>query len=152
MTPALSGSSADGPPHPDMAGLAHCSPGRPDGTVTMWSAFGLAVFALLMTAGWRRPPGDGARAATTAPAVPGADPVAFAVNSAVRPPVAEDRPCRGPAFRPPGARATRSDQAFPGDHTAVAFAAAVALFPVPRRSVAVASVCAAVPEGPAGTP
>ncbi|WP_433454803.1 phosphatase PAP2 family protein [Streptomyces sp. CA-142005] len=142
MTSARSGSSIDGPLYLDVVDLAHRSPGWLDGTIAVWSAYGLAVFALLMVVGWWRARRGGADAAMTALSVPVAVVVAFAVNSAVKPVVAEDRPCRGLAFRTLEACPARGDWAFPSNHTAVAFAAAVALFFVSRRLGAVASVCA----------
>ncbi|MGV4980700.1 phosphatase PAP2 family protein [Streptomyces sp. NRAIS4] len=142
MTDTLSGSHVDGPLYIDVVDLAHHSPGWLDGTIAVWSAYGLAVFALLMIVGWWRARRDGATAAFTALTVPVAVVVAFAVNSAVKPLVAEDRPCRGLAFRTLEACPARGDWSFPSNHTAVAFAAAVALFFVSRRLGAVASVCA----------
>ncbi|MEU2926867.1 phosphatase PAP2 family protein [Streptomyces sp. NPDC007251] len=143
MTPlALSGSSVDGPLYLDVVDLAHRSPGWLDDTIAVWSAYGLAVFALLMLAGWWRARRDGAGAAMTALAVPVAVVAAFGVNSLVKPLVAEDRPCRRLAFRTLEACPARGDWAFPSNHTAVACAAAVALFFVSRRLGAVASVCA----------
>ncbi|MQY34263.1 hypothetical protein SRB17_22290 [Streptomyces sp. RB17] len=142
MTSALSGSSVDGPLYLDVVDLAHRSPGWLDGIIAVWSAYGLAVFALLMVAGWWRARRAGADAAVTALTVPVAVVVAFGVNSAVKPLVAEDRPCRHLAFRTLEACPARGDWAFPSNHTAVAFAAAVALFFVSRRLGAVASVCA----------
>ncbi|MGW2645765.1 phosphatase PAP2 family protein [Streptomyces sp. NPDC001393] len=142
MLSALSGSSVDGPLYTDVVDLAHRSPGWLDAAIAMWSAYGLAVFALLMVVGWWRARRDGATAAMTALTVPVAVLVAFAVNSAVKPLVAEDRPCRHLAFRTLEACPARGDWAFPSNHTAIAWAAAVALFFVSRRLGAVASVCA----------
>ncbi|MER6028897.1 phosphatase PAP2 family protein [Streptomyces sp. NPDC001851] len=142
MTYALSGSSVDGPLYTDVVDLAHRSPAWLDDTISVWSAYGLAVFALLMVVGWWRARRDGATAAMTAFMVPVAVVVAFGVNSAVKPLVAEDRPCRRLAFRTLEACPARGDWSFPSNHTAIAFAAAVALFFVSRRLGAVASVCA----------
>jgi membrane-associated phospholipid phosphatase len=142
MLSALSGSSVDGPLYTDVVDLAHRSPGWLDGAITMWSAYGLAVFALLMVVGWWRARRDGATAAMIALTVPVAVLVAFAVNSAVKPLVAEDRPCRHLVFRTLEACPARGDWAFPSNHTAIAWAAAVALFFVSRRLGVVASVCA----------
>ncbi|MFI9252133.1 phosphatase PAP2 family protein [Streptomyces sp. NPDC053069] len=123
MTYTLSGSSVDGP---------H----------VVWSAYWAAVFAVLMAAGWWRARREGAAAAMTALLVPVAVGAAFGVTGAVKPPVAEDRPCRRPALRTPEACPARGNWSFPGNHTAIAFAAAVALFFVSRRPGTAASVCA----------
>ncbi|MFI9808400.1 phosphatase PAP2 family protein [Streptomyces sp. NPDC052301] len=139
---ALSGASVDGPLYTDVVDLAHRSPARLDDAIAIWSAYGLAVFALLMAVGWWRARRNGATAAMTALTVPVAVVVAFGVNSAVKPLVAEDRPCRHLAFRTLEACPVRGDWSFPSNHTAVAFAAAVALFFVSRRLGVVASVCA----------
>ncbi|MEU4928167.1 phosphatase PAP2 family protein [Streptomyces yokosukanensis] len=142
MMTALTGSSVDGPLYTDVVNLAHHSPAWLDDTVAVWSAYGLAVFALLMAVGWWQARRDGAGAAMTALAVPLAVVAAFAVTSAVKPLVAEDRPCRSLPFRTLEACPARGDWSFPSNHTAIACAAAVALFFVSRRLGAVASVCA----------
>lgn len=142
MTYSLAGPPVDGPLYTDVVDLAHRTPGWLDDTIAVWSAYGLAVFALLMLVGWWRARRDGAAAAMTALMVPLAVVVAFGVNSAVKPLVAEDRPCRHLGFRTLEACPARGDWSFPSNHTAVAFAAAVALFFVSRRLGAVASVCA----------
>ncbi|MEV6112807.1 phosphatase PAP2 family protein [Streptomyces sp. NPDC052109] len=142
MMLGLSGSSVDGPLYTDVVDLAHRSPGWLDDAIAVWSAYGLAVFALLMVVGWWRARRNGAVAAMTALTVPVAVVVAFAVNSAVKPLVAEDRPCRHLVFRTLEACPARGDWSFPSNHTAVACAAAVALFFVSRRLGVVASVCA----------
>jgi membrane-associated phospholipid phosphatase len=142
MREALSGSSVDGPLYTEVVDLAHRAPGWLDDAIAVWSAYGLAVFALLMVLGWWWARRDGATAAMTALTVPVAVVVAYGVNSAVKPLVAEDRPCRHLAFRTLEACPARGDWSFPSNHTAVAFAAAVALFFVSRRLGAAASVCA----------
>ncbi|MEV5880781.1 phosphatase PAP2 family protein [Streptomyces sp. NPDC052101] len=142
MTFALSGPSVDRSLYTDVVDLAHRSPGWLDDTIGLWSAYGLAISALLMAVGWWQAQRDGARAAMTALTLPVAMVAAFAVTSAVKPLVAEERPCRGLAYRTLEACPARGDWSFPSNHTAVACAAAVALFSVSRRLGAVASVCA----------
>ncbi|OLZ74565.1 hypothetical protein AV521_02735 [Streptomyces sp. IMTB 2501] len=142
MFPALSGSSVDGPLYRHVVGLAHHSPAWLDDLVAVWSAYGLAVCALLMLIGWWRARRAGARAAMTALAVPVAVLVAFAADSVLKLLVREDRPCRGLAFRTLEACPARGDWSFPSNHAAIAFAAAVALYFVSRRLGVVAAVCA----------
>ncbi|MGW0883505.1 phosphatase PAP2 family protein [Streptomyces sp. NPDC002671] len=142
MVLALTGSSVDGPLYRDVVGLAHHSPGWLDDLVAAWSAYGLAVFALLMVAGWWRARRAGADAAFAALAVPVVVVLAFAADSGLKLLVREDRPCRGLAYRTLEACPARGDWSFPSNHAAIAFAAAVALYFVSRRLGVVAAVCA----------
>ncbi|MEU9989174.1 phosphatase PAP2 family protein [Streptomyces sp. NPDC048045] len=142
MILALTGSSVDGPLFRDVVELAHRAPGPLDGVVTVWSAYGAAVFALLMAVGWWQARRSGPLAGMTALAVPVAVLVAFCADAALKLLVRENRPCHGLPFptleRCPGP----GDWSFPSNHTAVAAAAAVALFFVSRRLGVIASVCA----------
>ncbi|MEU8970630.1 phosphatase PAP2 family protein [Streptomyces monashensis] len=142
MNLALTGSSVDGPLYRDVVDLAHRAPGWLDGVIAVWSAYGLAVFALLMLVGWWRARREGSATALTALAVPAVVVLAYAVTSVVKPLVAEDRPCRHLAFRTLEACPARGDWSFPSNHATIAFAAAVALFFVSRRLGVVAAVCA----------
>ena len=65
-TLALDGASIDGSAYRDVVELAHRSPGWLDALVSMWSAYGLVLFALLMVAGWWRARRLDAAAAVTA--------------------------------------------------------------------------------------
>ncbi|MFF7969955.1 phosphatase PAP2 family protein [Streptomyces sp. NPDC007905] len=142
MILALTGSSVDGPLYREVVDLAHRSPGPLDGVVTAWSAYGLAVVALLMVAGWWRARRAGATAALTALTAPVAVLVAFGVDAGLKLLVREDRPCRGLPFHTLEACPAPGDWSFPSNHAAIAAAAAVALFFVSRRLGAVAAVCA----------
>ncbi|MGW0765662.1 phosphatase PAP2 family protein [Streptomyces sp. NPDC002676] len=142
MVLALTGSSVDGPLYRDVVGLAHHSPGWLDDLIAAWSAYGLAVFALLMVVGWWRARRAGADAALAALAVPVVVVLAFAADSGLKLLVREDRPCRGLAYRTLEACPARGDWSFPSNHAAIAFAAAVALYFVSRRLGLVAAVCA----------
>ncbi|WP_330461361.1 phosphatase PAP2 family protein [Streptomyces sp. NBC_00820] len=139
MILALTGSSVDGSLYRDVVDLARRSPGWLDGVVAAWSAYGLTVFAVLMLVGWWRARGVAAAAAMTALAVPVAVLVAFAADSGLKLLVREDRPCRNLPFRTLEACPAPGDYAFPSNHTAIAIAAAVALFFVSRRLGRVAS-------------
>ncbi|MFE9453682.1 phosphatase PAP2 family protein [Streptomyces sp. NPDC006739] len=142
MIVAFGGASVDGPLYRDVVDLAHRSPGWLDDTVAVWSAYGLAVFGLLMAVGWWRARRAGATAALTALAVPVAVLLAFGVDAVVKLLVHENRPCRGLAFRTLEACPGPGDWAFPSNHTAIATASAVALFFVSRRLGVIASVAA----------
>ncbi|WP_073945874.1 phosphatase PAP2 family protein [Streptomyces kebangsaanensis] len=143
MIPALSGPSVDGPVYTGVVDLARRSPAWLDGTVVVWSAYGLAVFAVLMLVGWWRARRVGAAAALTALAVPFVVVAAYAVNTVVKLLVREVRPCRALHVVTLEACPARTDWSFPSNHAAIAAAAAVALFFVSRRLAAVACVAAA---------
>ncbi|MFC9927672.1 phosphatase PAP2 family protein [Streptomyces sp. NPDC127190] len=142
MNLALSGGSVDGALYRDVVDLAHRSPGWLDHAISVWSAYGLAAFAVLMVVGWWRARREGAAASLTALTVPVAVVVAYAVNSGLKLLVREDRPCRHLAFRTLEACPARGDWSFPSNHATIAVAAAAALFFVSRRLGILASVCA----------
>jgi undecaprenyl-diphosphatase len=144
MVLAFDGSSIDGSAYTEVVGLAHRSPGWFDTVVSDWSAYGLAVFAVLMVAGWWRARRTGAVAAVTALAVPVVVVVAYAANSLLKLVVREDRPCRSLRVITLEACPAPGDWSFPSNHTAIAVAAAVALLFVSRRLGAVAVVAACV--------
>ncbi|MFJ3334766.1 phosphatase PAP2 family protein [Streptomyces sp. NPDC086766] len=142
MRPAFTGASLDGPAYTDVVDLARHSPVWFDDTVSAWSAYGLAVFAVLMLVGWWRARQVGPEAAVTALAVPVVVVAAYAVNSLVKLGVREVRPCRTLRLVTLEACPARTDWSFPSNHAAIAAAAAVALFFVSRRLGAVAAVAA----------
>ncbi|MFB7734079.1 phosphatase PAP2 family protein [Streptomyces sp. NPDC056112] len=142
MILALSGSSIDGPLYSDVVDLARRSPVWWDDMVTVWSAYGLAVFAVLMLAVWWRSRRVDAGAAVTALAVPLVVVLAYAVNSLVKLLVREVRPCRTLHVVTLEACPARTDWSFPSNHAAIAAAAAVALLLVSRRLGAIACVAA----------
>ncbi|MFF9410249.1 phosphatase PAP2 family protein [Streptomyces anandii] len=142
MILALSGSSIDGSVYTDVVDLARRSPAWLDDSVTAWSAYGLAVFAVLMTVGWWRARRVGAEAAVTALAVPIVVVVAYVVNTLVKLLVHEVRPCRTLHAVTLEACPARTDWSFPSNHAAIAAAAAVALFLVSRLLGAIAAVAA----------
>ncbi|MGW5125821.1 phosphatase PAP2 family protein [Streptomyces cyslabdanicus] len=133
MILALSGSSVDGSLYVDVVDLARRSPVWWDDMVTVWSAYGLGVFALLMTAVWWRSRRVGAGTAVAALAVPFVVVLAYAVNSLLKLLVREVRPCRTLHVVTLEACPARTDWSFPSNHAAIAAAAAVALLLVARR-------------------
>lgn len=138
MTLAISGGSIDGSAYREVVELAHRSPGWLDTTVSVWSAYGLAVFALLMLAGWWRARRVGAAAAVTALAVPVVVVLAYGLNDVVKALVREDRPCRNLRVPTLEACPAHGDWSFPSNHAAIAAAAAVALLFVARWLGAIA--------------
>ncbi|MGW2459746.1 phosphatase PAP2 family protein [Streptomyces sp. NPDC001761] len=143
MMLAFDGASIDGFAYQDLVRLAQRSPGWLDTAVTLWSAYGLALFALLMVAGWWRARRTGATAAVTALAVPVVVVLAYGVDALLKTAVREDRPCRSLRVSTLEACPAPGDWSFPSNHAAIAAAAAVALLFVSRRLGAVACVAAA---------
>ncbi|MFJ9026384.1 phosphatase PAP2 family protein [Streptomyces sp. NPDC102259] len=142
MILALDGSSVDGSAYADVVNLARHAPAWLDDTVSAWSTYGLALFAVLMAVGWWRARRLGATASMTALAVPFVVVVAYGVDAALKLLVREDRPCQSLRVVTLEACPAPGDWSFPSNHAAVAAAAAVALIFVSRRLAAVAAVAA----------
>ncbi|WP_434600034.1 phosphatase PAP2 family protein [Streptomyces sp. A5-4] len=144
MMPAFDGSSIDGSAYTQVVDLAHGSPGWLDGLVSTWSAYGLAVFALLMVIGWWQARSLGAAVAVRALAAPVIVVLAYGVNDALKAVVREDRPCRSLHVITLEACPAPGDWSFPSNHAAIAAACAVTLLFVSRRLgvVAVVAACA----------
>ncbi|MER6569288.1 phosphatase PAP2 family protein [Streptomyces sp. NPDC001093] len=142
MILAFDGSSVDGSAYSDVVRLAWHSPAWLDGTVSAWSTYGLAVFAVLAVAGWWGARRKGAVAAVSALAVPVIVVVAYGVDALLKLAVREDRPCQSLHVRTLEACPGPGDWSFPSNHAAIAAAAAVALLFVSRRLGAVAVVAA----------
>ena len=142
MILAFDGSSIDGSAYADVVRLAQHSPGWLDDTVSAWSTYGLAVFAVLAAVGWWRARCSGPVCAVTALAVPLVVVVAYGVDAALKLVVREDRPCQSLHVRTLDACPAPGDWSFPSNHAAVAAAAAVALMLVSRRLGTVAAVAA----------
>ncbi|WP_405496726.1 phosphatase PAP2 family protein [Streptomyces sp. NBC_00096] len=142
MTPTYNGSAIDGSAYTEVTDLAHRTPGWLDALVSAWSAYGLALFALLMVVGWWRARRAGSPAVVAALAAPPITLLAFGADALLKLAVREDRPCR--SLRVPTVEACPApgDWSFPSNHAALAFAAAVALLFVSRRLGAVALVAA----------
>ncbi|MER6735017.1 phosphatase PAP2 family protein [Streptomyces puniciscabiei] len=147
MILAFDGSSIDGSAYVDVVRLAQHSPGWLDDTVSAWSTYGLAVFAVLAAVGWWRARRSGVvAAAVTALLVPVVVIVAYGVNSALKLVVREDRPCQSLHVRTLEACPAPGDWSFPSNHAAIAAAAALALVFVSRR-LGVTAVVAALAMG-----
>ncbi|MEU7427954.1 phosphatase PAP2 family protein [Streptomyces sp. NPDC040750] len=142
MIIAFDGSSIDGSVYEDVVSRAQNAPGWLDDMVSLWSTYGLAVFAVLMVLGWWRARRTGAAHAVTALAVPVVVIVAYGVDMGVKSIVREDRPCQSLHVRTLEACPAPGDWSFPSNHAALAVAAAVALVFVSRRLGAVAVLAA----------
>ncbi|GAA4083873.1 phosphatase PAP2 family protein [Streptomyces hundungensis] len=139
---ALDGASIDGGLYGDITDFARHTHWL-NGPVFAYTSYGVALFAVLMLAGWwiaRRKDPSVMAAALSAPI---AVVLAYVVNDAVKSVFTEPRPCRALPHDfliekcPPV-----NDYAFPSNHTTVAAAAAVALFLVDRRLGAIAALAA----------
>ncbi|MFE2416081.1 phosphatase PAP2 family protein [Streptomyces hokutonensis] len=139
---AFQGSSIDGSAYEDVVNSAQQAPGWLDNTVSAWSAYGLAVFALLMVVGWWRARRVGAEAALTALAVPLVVVAVYGIDTLLKSLVHENRPCQTLRVVTLEACPARGDWSFPSNHATIAAAAAVALFFVSRRLGALAAVAA----------
>ncbi|MFD9818672.1 phosphatase PAP2 family protein [Streptomyces violascens] len=139
---ALDGASIDGGLYGDITDFARHTHWL-NGPVSAFTSYGIALFAVLMLAGWwfARRKDDSVMAAALA--APIAAVFAYLVNAAIKSVFTEPRPCRALPHDfliekcPP-----LDDYAFPSNHTTVAAAAAVALFLVNRRLGILASVFA----------
>ncbi|MBK3573750.1 phosphatase PAP2 family protein [Streptomyces sp. MBT65] len=135
-------SSIDGEEYTDVVDSAQHAPGWLDATVSAWSTYGLAVFAVLMVVGWWRARRVGAEAAVTALAVPVVVVAVYGIDSLLKSLVRESRPCRTFRVATLETCPAQGDWSFPSNHATIAAAAAVALFFVSRRLGAVAAVAA----------
>lgn len=144
MMLAFDGAPVDGSAYTDVVDLARRSPAWLDSLVSVWSTYGLAVFAVLMVVVWWRARRVDASAALVALAAPVTVVVAYAVNDALKLVVREDRPCQSLRVVTLEACPAPGDWSFPSNHAAIAAAAAVALLFVSRRlgTVAVVAACA----------
>ncbi|KOV84103.1 membrane protein [Streptomyces sp. NRRL WC-3618] len=139
---AFDGSSIDGSAYLDVVRLARHAPGWLNGAVSLWSTYGLAVFAVLAGVGWWFARRVGSAAAVTALAVPVVVVAAYGVDAVVKLLVREDRPCQNLRVRTLEACPAPGDWSFPSNHATIAASAAVALFFVSRRLGAGAAVAA----------
>ncbi|MFJ8358397.1 phosphatase PAP2 family protein [Streptomyces sp. NPDC093984] len=142
MTYSFDGAPIDGWAYTDVVDLARRTPSWLDALVSAWSTYGLGVFAVLMVLAWWRARRTGSGAALPALAVPLLVVLAYAVNSVLKLLVREDRPCQSLHVVTLEACPAPGDWSFPSNHTAIAAAAAVALFLVSRRIGYVALVAA----------
>ncbi|MEU6387926.1 phosphatase PAP2 family protein [Streptomyces sp. NPDC046939] len=133
----------DGPAYADVVRLAGRAPGWLDTAVADWSTYGLLLFAVLMAWGWWRARRTDAETALLALAAPVLVVAAFAVDLALKSAVREDRPCRTLRLATLETCPAPGDWSFPSNHTALAAAAAVALWCVSRRLGALAVLAAA---------
>ncbi|MFF2198728.1 phosphatase PAP2 family protein [Streptomyces sp. NPDC058157] len=136
---ALDGPAVDGNLYTWITDRAQRAPSWFDGLLGAWSSYGLALFALLMTAAWwrARAAADPARTAM-ALAAPLVVVAAFLADTAVKSVFREQRPCQTLHTVTLEACPPLGDWSFPSNHAAIAAAAAAALWVTDRRLAAVA--------------
>ena len=145
-TLALGGASVDGGLYTWVTDLSAHTPRVVNDTVSLWSDYGLALFAVLMVVAWWRARGEGGARMARALASPVIVVVAFAVNSVLKSVVDEQRPCRTLHTVTVEACPALGDWSFPSNHAVIAAAAAVALLLADRR-IGLIAVPAAVLMG-----
>ncbi|MEV3856463.1 phosphatase PAP2 family protein [Streptomyces sp. NPDC050095] len=117
------------------SGIAHLTDHTPDAVntlITLWSDWGLVLFAALLIWAWLRARAEG-RSQLPSLAAPLAVVVAFGVNDVVKSVLREARPCQVLHVTPLQACPGAGDWSFPSNHAAIAAAAAAALWCVDRR-------------------
>lgn len=133
---------ADGSVYLAITHFAQSTPGL-NASMQAFSHYGIAVCGVVMIAGWWAARTRDDRTMTAALAAPIVVVLVYLVTDAMKSSVAEVRPCRtfADAFIleqcPP-----LSDYSFPSNHTAVAAAAAAAMFFVGRRLGVIAALAA----------
>ncbi|MFF2008480.1 phosphatase PAP2 family protein [Streptomyces sp. NPDC058195] len=144
MRLASTAASVDGGLYTWVTELARHSPAALDTAVRLWSEYGLALFALLMLLSWwRSRSGDPARTAMalSAPVIVVA---AFLANEVVKSAFHEQRPCQTLHVVTVKACPALNDWSFPSNHTAIAAAAATAVWLADRRLGAAAVTATAL--------
>ncbi|MEV6795286.1 phosphatase PAP2 family protein [Streptomyces sp. NPDC051320] len=137
---ALDGAGIDGSLYGDVTDFARHTHWL-NGTVSAFTSYGIALFAVFMLVGWWIARRQGHAVMTAALAAPVAAVLAYLVNDGIKSVFIEPRPCRALPHDfliekcPPV-----NDYAFPSNHTTVAAAVAAALFLVDRRLSALAAV------------
>ncbi|MBO0653705.1 phosphatase PAP2 family protein [Streptomyces triculaminicus] len=137
-SPGLDGSAIDGGLYTDVTDFAHHTHWL-NGAVSFYTTYGIALFGLLLLAGWWLARPRDARIMAAALVTPVAVVIAYLVNDGIKSLFQEARPCRAlPHDFLIEACPPVNDYAFPSNHTTVAFAVAAGLLLVNRRLAALA--------------
>ncbi|MFB7508740.1 phosphatase PAP2 family protein [Streptomyces broussonetiae] len=144
---ALDGAAIDGGLYTDVTDFARHTHWL-NGAMSAYGAYGTGIFALLVLVAWWRGRRQGSAAMAAVLATPFAVVLAFVVNSVIKSVFQEPRPCRAlPHDFLIESCPAPDDYAFPSNHTAVAFAFAVALLLVSRWLGSIALLAAVVMAG-----
>jgi len=147
LSQAYDGSGVDGTAYLDVVDTAHSAPAWFDSIVSAYSSYGLALFAVLMLAGWWQARRQSAPQAIRAMAVPVLTVAAFGVSTLLKQAVQETRPCRSLHVVTLEACPAPGDWSFPSNHATLAAATAVAMWFVSVRLGVIASVGALAMAG-----
>lgn len=143
---ALNGASIDGGLYHWFITQAAAAPHWFDDLISFYATYGLGLFALLMIAGWwQARNGRSAAAMAAALSVPVAVVAGYVANDIVKSVFDEVRPCQvitAPATVQPCPGI--GDWSFPSNHSAIAAAAAAALWLLDRRLGMIATLAALV--------
>ncbi|MFD4726748.1 phosphatase PAP2 family protein [Streptomyces seoulensis] len=134
------GSGIDGGAYLDVVDAAHHAPSWVDGLISGYSTYGLALFAVLMLLGWWQARHQDTARAVRALSAPVLTVVAFVVSTALKQVVHENRPCQSLHVMTLEACPAPGDWSFPSNHSALAAAAAVALWFVSARLGVIAAI------------
>ncbi|MFE4599244.1 phosphatase PAP2 family protein [Kitasatospora indigofera] len=131
---ALDGRAIDGGLYQRIDQLAQHLPTPVQHAVAAFSAYGLALVAMLMLLAWRRARRADSATLARALAAPLVVVVAFAADTLLKSVLREPRPCQVlDAGRTLEACPAAGDWSLPSNHTVIVFAAAAALWQVDRR-------------------
>ncbi|MET9414677.1 phosphatase PAP2 family protein [Streptomyces klenkii] len=130
---AFDGSGIDGPAYLDVVHSAQHAPAWINHLINDYSAYGLALFAVLMLLCWWQARSRHPEQAAQALAVPVITVGAFAVSSLLKLVIREARPCQSLHVATLEACPAPGDWSFPSNHATLAAAAAIALWFVSTR-------------------
>ncbi|MEU9121969.1 phosphatase PAP2 family protein [Streptomyces sp. NPDC048506] len=130
---AFGGASMDGGAYAFLTDLARHTPHGVNLLIASWSDYGLALFAGLMLLGWWRARHGDSAAVARALAAPVVVVAAFVLDDLVKSVFDEQRPCLTLHTVTVEACPGPGDWSFPSNHSAIAAAAAVALFLCDRQ-------------------
>lgn len=143
----FNGATIDGTAYLEVVHHAQQAPAWLDDIVSAYSTYGLALFAVLMVAGWWQARRRGEPKTVLALLLPLVTVLAFGVSAVLKALVHEMRPCQSLHVLTLEACPAPGDWSFPSNHATLAAAAAVCLWFLCVRLGLIASVCALAMAG-----